>query len=310
MIINDWLHTNRTAPARIFEHKGTLYVDHATDTAAPEVEYSENILLDFAGAYYPVHLLEFMEKYGTLFNIDQQANISLPQDAETTAPTEETMRAALALLSYPDGKKRKVSQDIKRLQRDCIERDTGLVWFTNQREYFGDWVAARAVFQKALLLLDGRSGYGVKSACPDFSINLANAPRYRAFLETATNGQHWTVASHGADGVTTEEQGVYLDGETLVCHCPGQTVEQAISRLITVHTLSAVKLACVGLELVEQYTNLLQVIWCQFADQLNKRVVIEYCENPLCGNVMLRMKGASKHACCDSCQQALKEGRR
>ena len=307
-IIGDYLSMNHATPVRVFGCDGVLYVDHATDSNAPEVGYNENILLDFAGAYYPLQLLGFIEKHGTLFNIDKQGAIELPEGAATIAPTEESLRAALALLGYPDGKKRKVTQDLKRIHRDCIERDTGFLWFANQREYFGDWIAARAVFQVALQLLRGDSICGRKDSCPDFAVNLENAPRYRAFLETATIGHHWTMTTHGLEPIS-EKRGVFVEDGLLKYHCPGETVEQAVSRLISVHTSNAVKTPCIGLELVEQYTNLLQVIWCQLPEQLGRRVVVERCENPRCNNVMLKLYGDEKHACCDSCQQTLKEGR-
>ena len=309
VIGNDFLGLNRSTPVRVIESDGVLYIDHETDAAAPEVGYKDNILLDFAGAYYPIDLIRFMERYGTLFNIDTQDVIGLPEGAESVAPTEEAMRAALAPLAYPDGKKRLVSQSIKRIRSECLERDTGHAWFINQREYFGDWVAARAVFQVALQLLGGESAGGRKGTCPDFRVSLESAPRYRAFLESATKGHHWTFAAHGTDGTTEEEQGVFLDGDCLVCHCPKHNVDTAVSLLASVHTSNAVVIGCKDLQLVERYKSLLQVIWCQLPEQLGERVVIEHCENPRCGNVMLRLRRDEKHACCDSCQQALKEGR-
>jgi len=321
-VIGDALHLNRATPVRVFENYGVLYVDHATDAAAPEVVYSENTLLDFAGAYYPKNLLDFAEKHGTLFNVDKMTNAKNTLcDSEANfiddefwndahVPLEETMRSAFSDLDYPDGKKRKVTQDFKRIQRDCLKRDSGYCWLINQREYLGDWIAARAMVQTALGLLGGNSVGGRKGACPDFTVNLANAPRYKQYLQSNMWGHGWYSTTHNADGMIEQEEcGFFLDGDLFRCHMPDKTVDEAISSLVTLHIKQGVRQTCINLELHESFTDLLQVIWYQIPEQIGSRLVIGWCENPRCGNVMLKLRNVEKHACCDSCQQALKEGR-
>lgn len=321
-VVGDYLTLNRATPVRVFENRGILYVDHATSTVAPIVEYSENTLLDFSGAYYPKHLLEFMEKHGTLFNIDTQnsANALLDngsdafinsdywKDART--PAEESLRNLFDELNYPDGKKRKVTQDFKWIQRECVNRESGYLWLANQREYLGDWVAARAMLQNALELLGGASPAGPKGKCPDFAVNLAEAPRYKKFLTDNIKGHAWDSLAHRVDGTTEQETcGLFIDGDLFRCHMPNHSVDEAISSLVTLHIKSGIRKACVNMELHESFLNLLQVIWYQIPEQIGSRLVIGWCENPRCGNVMLKFRDVEKHACCDSCAQTLKEGR-
>ena len=318
IVIGDYLSLNRATPVRVFENHGTLYVDHATDSAAPVIEYSENTLLDFAGAYYPKNLLDFAEKHGTLFNIDEHAlDPLLPEKGEpigpepwgdSFAPSEDALRELFGKLDYPDGKKRKVTQDFKRIQRESVERDTGYTWLANQREYLGDWVAARSMFQMVLELLSGASVGGRKGACPDFAVSLADAPRYKRFLCERMKISTTKTIHHADGSITTEEEGCRIDGDMFLCHMPGKSVDDAISELVTTH-IKGVRKECVNMELHESFPNLLQVIWHQIPEQIGSRLDIGWCENPKCGNVMLKLHKDEKHACCESCQQTLKEGR-
>lgn len=311
-LVGDYLNLNRAAPVRVFEDNGILYVDHATLARAPVVEYSDNVLLDFAAAYYPKHLLEFAEKHGTLFNIDAADKLykmDLESGKDAIVPRMETLRVAFAELSYPHGKKRKVTQDFKRIQRECIEREYGFI-SPDQREYLGDWIAARAMVQEVLELLGGASVNGRKGECPDFVVNLSNAPRYRAFLTNACKTHKTTVLAHHVSGAVEESvTGLYIDGNLFRCHAPNRSVDDVISELITVHIEGGIIQECRNLELHERFSHLLHVIWYQIAEQINKRLVIGWCENERCGNVMLKLRNDEKHACCESCQQALKEGR-
>lgn len=310
-LVGDYLSLNRQTPVRLIEGGGVLYVDHALSISAPVVEYEENTLFDFAAAYYPKRLLDFAEKYGTLFNVDLIRKLEGDADSWTdaTIPTEQRMRDLLADLNYPEEMKRKVTQDIRRIHSDCLERDKKYDWELALREYFGDWVAARAMVQKVLELLGGASLGGVKGKCPDFSINLANAPRYREYLTMSTHKTEH-LAYHVSGKVIEDTTGLFVDGSGVFrCHKPNSTVEEVVSELVTMHIEKGIKKECIGMEIHESFSSLLQVIWYQIPEQIGSRLVIDWCENPRCRNVMLRFLNDEKHACCASCQQALKEGR-
>lgn len=337
VLIEDPLGINRAGKVIVFQNGGELYLHHTINPDGELASSSRNILLDFASAYYPKELIEFVEKHGFLFNPYTVEPLPMG-DGPYCEPSETMLRDLFRAWpgpkgKYPEDKRGKVTRGIEWVQRSYgrVQEDYqsnleesmsegrelhSLFGGGERNEALGDWIAASDVLHIAMKLLGEEGGEDRKARCPSFEIDLSHAPRYRSFLAKAAPPHCRNVSYINDDGTVREirREGMFIDGKTnkkrevvsghKLVYCPsGATTVEVVEELALMHIDQEVRKIRQAGEIVDAFDNLLQVIWYQWLDQVDRRLYIGMCENPLCGNYRLGTRG--KKYCCKSCQESM-----
>ena len=337
VLAEDPLGVNRAGKVIVFQDGEELYLHHTVNPDGELISSSRNILLDFASAYYPQELIEFVEKHGFLFNPSTAEPLPV-SNGVYREPSEELLKRLFRAGpppkgKYSEGKQRKVREGIEWVQQSYERVEEGyrhklnesasegrqlhsLFGSAERNEALGDWIAASDVLQIAMKLLGERGGEDRGAPCLRFEVDLSHAPRYRNFLEKAAPPHCRNVPCFNDDGTLQEvrREGLFIGGKTnrwgkvisdhKLVYCPnGATTAEVVEDLALMHIDQGGRKIFQEGKLVDVYDNLLQIIWYQWLDQVDHRLYIGTCEHPNCNLCRLGTRG--KKYCCESCQQSM-----